>query len=82
MRRDLPEEFWSDFDQIRSQLENNLAQLIDRVTIFARSVDGLSDKELGLRLGELESDIRPFIFSYRKEGTQFPEQEQRTLCLD
>lgn len=72
MRRDLPEEFWSDFDQIRSQLENNLAQLIDRVTIFARSVDGLSDKELGLRLGELESDIRPFIFSYRKEGTQFP----------
>ncbi|MBA4077249.1 MAG: 2'-5' RNA ligase, partial [Cyanobacteria bacterium PR.023] len=32
MRRDLPEEFWSDFDQIRSQLENNLAQLINRVT--------------------------------------------------
>ncbi|MBP9089616.1 2'-5' RNA ligase [bacterium] len=72
MRRDLPEEFWSDFDQIRSQLENNLAQLINRVTAFARSIDGLSDKELGLRLGDIESDVRPFIFSYRKEGAQFP----------
>lgn len=81
MRRDLPEEFWSDFDQIRSQLELNLANLISRISSFAESLNGLSDKDIGLRLSEFDADMRPFIFSYRKEGKQFPGARAKETLL-
>ena len=68
LRRDLPEEFWSDFDSIRSLLEASLCALLDKT---ARAVDGvkdLSDKDIGLRLSSFDADIRGFIFPYRKSA--------------
>jgi RNA ligase len=68
IRRDLPEEFRDDFDRIVALLGASLAALADRVATLAATLDGLADKEVGLRLGGIEADLRPFIFAYRKQG--------------
>jgi RNA ligase len=68
MRRDLPEEFWGDFDQIHSLLNGNASLLIERVAAQAKDLESLSDKEVGLKLDSLDAEIRPFIFAYRKSG--------------
>jgi RNA ligase len=68
LRRDLPEEFWDDFDQIVAQIEANAAALVERVSALDKTLGGLSDKDVGLRLQEFDEDLRPFIFSYRKLG--------------
>ncbi len=68
IRRDLPEEFWGDFDAITTALSVNLNSLIERVRNEAETVAALSDKEVGLRLNQFPSDLRPFIFPYRKNA--------------
>jgi RNA ligase len=68
MRRDLPEEFWSDFDAIRGMLESSAASLVERTAQVADPLADLSDKDVGLRLSSIKSDIRGFVFPYRKSG--------------
>lgn len=68
IRRELPEEFWGDFDRIVARLEAELAKLVAHVAAIAQGVADLSDKELGLRLASLDADARPFVFQYRKSG--------------
>ena len=68
IRRELPEEFWGDFDDIVRVLHELLSQRIERISAAARSVAHLSDKELGLQLATLDEDVRGFIFAYRKSG--------------
>ena len=68
IRRDLPEEFWGDFDSIVANLEAQLTALVDRVAETARGVAALTDKEIGLRLKSFDEKVRPFIFDYRKSG--------------
>jgi RNA ligase len=68
IRRDLPEEFWADFDLIVSLLGKSLDELVGKVTEAARSVADHSDKEVGLRLASFDESVRPFIFAYRKSG--------------
>ncbi len=68
IRRDLPEEFWTDFDDIVRLLRARVAAVEARVAEVAASVAGLSDKELGLSLGQLPADARPYLFGYRKSG--------------
>jgi RNA ligase len=68
MRRDLPEEFWGDFDQIHSLLNGNASLLIERVAAQAKDLENLSDKEVGLKLDSIDAELRPFIFAYRKSG--------------
>ena len=66
IRRDLPEELWSDFDLIVSLIRQALARLLGRIAEVAATVADRSDKELGLTLGELPEDVRAYVFSYRK----------------
>jgi RNA ligase len=66
MRRELPEEFWEDFDFIREELEASKAMLVLRTFNTWHETKDLSDKELGLRLGEISADIRPFLWERRK----------------
>ena len=68
VRRDLPEEFWSDFDDIVRLLSARIAAKEARVAALAASVAHLSDKELGLSLTALPADERPFVFGFRKFG--------------
>ena len=68
IRRDLPEEFWGDFDSIVAILNAQLTALVDHVAQVARSVETLSDKEIGLRLSSFDETVKPFIFDFRKSG--------------
>ena len=68
IRRELPEEFWGDFDAIVGLLEGARTGLIARVAALAAELAGLSDKEVGLRLGSLDPELRGFVFPYRNSG--------------
>ena len=66
MRRELPEEFWADFDQMRSLLTNGMIALVYAINQEAKAWSACDDKELGLRLGEIAEPVRSFIFPCRK----------------
>ena len=68
IRRDLPEEFWTDFDDIVRLLTASVAGVEAKVAELAASVAHLSDKELGLSLNSLPADARPYLFGFRKSG--------------
>ena len=68
IRRQLPEEFWADFDAITSRLDQNLKELQQRTELTVDGLKGLSDKEVGLRLKEFPEEIRGFIFPCRRQG--------------
>lgn len=68
MRRQLPEEFWSDFDAITALLAMRSDDLIRDVRGAAVPIAGWSDKDVGLRLREFPEHVRPFVFAYRKSG--------------
>lgn len=68
IRRDIPEEFWSDFDAIRSSLEARLATVRDGVEECHVRLRDKSDKEVGLMLPTLAEPARAFIFARRKHG--------------
>lgn len=68
IRRELPEEFWADFDQIRHLLNARIHRIVDKTIMQCAELVGLSDKDVGLRLGTFDADIRSFIFPLRKSG--------------
>jgi RNA ligase len=77
IRRELPEEFTDDFDRIVALLGASAAALSERIAVLAGSLEELSDKEVGLRLGSIEPDLRPFVFAYRKQGGKLMEGRSR-----
>ncbi|WP_070999648.1 RNA ligase [Methylobacterium sp. C1] len=80
MRKDLPEEFWDDFDEICSIIGNRYLSLLKRLLSAVEDVRNLSDKELGLRLSSMPADVRPFLFQHRKADT--PEAKAKlTLAM-
>ena len=66
VRREIPEEFWWDFDEIRRLLEERLEARLAAVRQLAAEVALLSDKELGLRLGGVPKDTARYLFGYRR----------------
>jgi RNA ligase len=68
IRRDLPEEFWGDFDRICALIQAQVTGIVAQVEAAARTLAGLSDKDVGLRLATLAPAVKPFIFDYRKSG--------------
>ena len=66
IRRDLPEEFWADFDDIIRILGGNIRDIETKVAELAASVAHLSDKELGLSLNSLPAEARSYLFAFRK----------------
>ncbi len=62
IRRDIPEEFWTDFDAICAILTRGVDAVVESAERAAASVAHLSDKEVGLRLNEFPADIRGLIF--------------------
>lgn len=68
IRRDLPEEFRGDFDEITRALREQEKALEQRIAAAAAAVASLSDRESGLTLPAMPDDVRPFLFAYRKAG--------------
>ena len=81
MRRDLPEEFWGDFDEIANILQARFIRLAASVCHAAEDATGLSDKELGLRLAEVPDPVRPFLFPFRKATTDEAREKLRQAML-
>lgn len=66
VRKELPEEFWKDFDAICNELSNR-EKWIRNMAAHAYNVClPLSDKEVGLSLKTWPEDVRHFIFPLRK----------------
>jgi RNA ligase len=81
IKRELPEEFWDDFDQIVSLLEAAIGRLTQRVAALAQGLEGVSDKDVGLRLGTLDPELRPFIFAWRKQGGDLMKSRSREVVF-
>lgn len=67
LRKQLPEEFWTDFDAIRATIEGQVSAIVEATAQEAAKVSALSDKDVGLRLQSFPANVRPFIFPYRKQ---------------
>jgi len=78
MRRDLPEEFWGDFDQIRGLIEARLERRIAEARAATAATAHLTDKEIGLGGGNLDPSLKPLVFACRRFGESFP--DGRTLA--
>ena len=79
IRRDLPEEFWGDFDAIVTIISGQIAANVAVVRDVVKSVEHLSDKELGLSLGTLDKRAQPFVFDWRKSGGKLGPRSMATM---
>jgi len=70
MRRELPEEFWADFDQMQFLMSRNLAMFLHEIAVEASFWVNQTDKEVGQALSSLPETVRSFIFPYRKGQMQ------------
>lgn len=68
IRRELPEEFWGDFDAIHDALSRKVDAIVSEAKRATDDAAHLSDKDIGLRLNEYPEHIRGFIFPLRKHG--------------
>ena len=68
IRRDLPEEFWADFDQITTILNSAIQKVMAETREVAKQTASWSDKQIGLGLANIPEPARHFLFSYRKNG--------------
>jgi RNA ligase len=79
IRRELPEEFWGDFDAIVAIINRQIADTVGIIRAVAKSVEGLTDKELGLSLGTLDKRAQPYVFDWRKTGGTLGSRSMATL---
>jgi RNA ligase len=81
VRKQLPEEFWADFDNIIAILQRQIEDLVAAVKSEANKVAGLSDKDIGLRLDAFPAEVRRFIFPFRKSGGNLLDGRTRDLVF-
>jgi len=81
MRRELPEEFWGDFDQIRVILGRQIDDVMTAIETEAKKWAGASDKELGMAKDSIPEPARSFLFSYRKGQMAVPRTRQSIFRL-
>jgi RNA ligase len=82
VRRQLPEEFWADFDQIEDLLHSKYAEIFKSVKTVADKVTDWTDKEVGLALNRFPPEIRRLIFPYRKDFAKLREAIYRDIRPD
>lgn len=81
IRREIPEEFWWDFDEIRRLLDVELRARVEIVAGCAVELASLSDKEVGLRLTTLPEGARRHIFQYRRDPDLLGDGKARSALL-
>ena len=69
IRKQLPEEFWTDFDNIISILDSKVTKIVLDTISLCSELEDLSDKDVGIRLQEYPEHIRPYIFPMRRNKT-------------
>lgn len=83
MRQLIPEEFWSDFDQIERLISERIAGLVANVEEHNARMKDWTDKEVGLELPNLPKDVRRLIFSARNAaGTVLQDPRARRVIFD
>lgn len=68
MRRDVPEEFWPDFDRIRVLLAARFDALVAEVDATVARHAAEDDKTLGVQLATLPESVRRHVFAARRDG--------------
>ncbi|MDE3023415.1 MAG: T4 RnlA family RNA ligase [Pseudomonadota bacterium] len=82
MRRDLPEEFWPEFDMIREILAIKTLKLLADIETMSEKYIHFSDKELGLQLKTLPELVQKCIFDVRKNPKfMFPSSKTWSTVL-
>jgi RNA ligase len=66
LRHDVPEEYWGDFDAIRGLLMQAFDDLLGEARAAAAVFDGVEDRDVAARLGEVAANVRRYIFAIRK----------------
>jgi RNA ligase len=69
-RRDLPEEFWADFDSMVTLIGNQARKIAadtKDALEFASNGQDLTDKDVGLMLDKFPAHVRSFVFPYRNQ---------------
>jgi RNA ligase len=79
IKQKIPEEFWTDFDAIIELINKRCEVLLQRVDFYVKEMGQLSDKQVGLSLGTVPEEVRPFIFPYRKAAGNREDAKLRTL---
>lgn len=70
-RREIPEEFWSDFDAIHRLLQRQIDAIVADVEAANAQWASTSDRDLGLAREQLAERVRPFVFTRRKRGSDW-----------
>lgn len=76
IRRELPEEFLIDFNNIVKIIETDVYSSIKKTREIFKQTNHLTDKNLGLILHTLDSDVRKLIFPYRKNNGKLLEDKR------
>lgn len=81
IRREIPEEFYGDFDAIRSVLAGNLARVAEAVEeAHARWADA-SDRDVGIARNSIPEPACSFIFLRRKGGAAWLDGARERLAV-
>jgi len=86
-RKELPEEFWTDFDAIWSLIDRQARKIIIdtgealKAARMTQTGPDLTDKEVGLMLDKFPSHVRPFVFPYRKQNGDLMQGRARTALF-
>ena len=75
----MPEEFWGDFDAIRSALGTRFDGIVAKVAATAERLADATDKDIGLQLASLDAEVRPLIFNWRKAGGRLDDRSKTSL---
>lgn len=70
LRREIPEEFWRDFDRIRALLDAKLSAMLDAIEAEATKYAATSDRDVGIALqrGDIPEPAKTFLFRRRRSG--------------
>lgn len=74
IRREIPEEFYADFDAIRGALARRFADIVQATEAEHTERRDESDKIVGLALGLIAQPARQFIFARRRYGAAWHTQ--------
>ena len=66
IRTELPEEFLSDFDQMRDIIQAQFDDIIRHTSAESAKWSAATDKEVGLALENISEPARSFLFSFRR----------------
>lgn len=81
VRREIPEEFHGDFDNIERILSSKLSDLLRVVEEEYERTKTWTDKELGLSLASLPAPAKHFVFWRRKDGPDWTKNKRTMTAI-